>query len=116
MSLVEGFEEEGYKLFMDRFYSSLQLFADLRLLEIGACGTIMENRFRLEEKQKKSIKISKNREPLCFVGSGSLLLTSWKDNSNFHSISTTEVKRRISKKAKKLQNKKKNSKKKSEKF
>ena len=38
--LLNGFENKGYKVYMDRYYTSPELFIELKALNIGACGTI----------------------------------------------------------------------------
>ena len=35
--LLKGFENKGYKVFMDRFYTSPELFISLKEMNIGAC-------------------------------------------------------------------------------
>lgn len=47
--LVEGVEGEGYQVFSDRFYTSIDLLVDFAELNIGFCGTIMQNRLQLNE-------------------------------------------------------------------
>ena len=44
--LLKGFENKGYKVYMDRYYTSPELFADLKALNIGACGTIQWSRLK----------------------------------------------------------------------
>ena len=37
LGLLKGYENKGYKVFMDRFYTSPDLFSELKSLNIGAC-------------------------------------------------------------------------------
>ena len=37
LGLLKGYENKGYKVFMDRYYTSPELFANLKSLNIGAC-------------------------------------------------------------------------------
>ena len=40
--LLNGFENKGYKVYMDRFYTSPELFYELKQLNIGACVWLFE--------------------------------------------------------------------------
>lgn len=35
--LLKGYENQGYRVYMDRFYTSPELFYELKQLNIGAC-------------------------------------------------------------------------------
>ena len=37
LGLLKGYENKGYKVFMDRFYTNPELFYELKKLNIGAC-------------------------------------------------------------------------------
>ena len=104
MKLIEGLEGEGYCVFMDRYYSTLQLFLDLKTLGIGACATIQQNRLHLDDKSAKLIQDIKSGEIRYFQYSNDLRLAVWKDTklvfvlSNFHKQEDIEVERRVRKK------------------
>ena len=49
MLLMEGYLDCGCHLYVDNFYSSLQLFEDLLFRETLACGTVWSNRPGLPE-------------------------------------------------------------------
>lgn len=104
MSLCDGVEGEGSKLFMDRYYTGIQLITDLKDIQIGACGTIMMNRAQIDDKLKKKLLALKDRETLYLKSQNELLLTCWKDAklvmviSNFHGTEVIETQRRMRKK------------------
>ena len=60
--LCEGYDGEGMTIYMDRYYTRVQLVADLKQKQIGSCGTIMWNRLRLMKEQEKKIQDLKERE------------------------------------------------------
>jgi len=46
---------------MNRFYSGIQLFIDLKKKLIGACSAVLQNRLNLQENQIEEIqKMDKN--------------------------------------------------------
>ena len=46
LSLLKGYENKGYKVYMDRFYTNPELFYELKQLNIGACGTVQWQRLK----------------------------------------------------------------------
>ena len=44
MKLVDPIKDRGHNVYMDNFYTSPQVFADLRDNGFGACGTLRLNR------------------------------------------------------------------------
>ena len=104
MKLVDGLEGEGHTIYMDRYYTGLPLFRDLKEMNIGACGTIMLNRIRAKESLVENIERLKDREISYFMSSDSLLISIWKDHkivivaSNFHKPTEVEKEMRLRKK------------------
>lgn len=42
--LIEGYKDDGYILFTDRYYTSPKLFLKLKSKGVLACGTVKQNR------------------------------------------------------------------------
>ena len=55
LALLEGLEGRGHHVFMDNYYSSPNLFQDLRDLGFGACGTVRVNRRGLPAAMKATL-------------------------------------------------------------
>ena len=55
LALLEGLEGRGHHIFTNNYYSSPALFADLRDLGFGACGTVRVNRRGLPAEMKATL-------------------------------------------------------------
>ena len=87
-TLLEGFEDMGYIVYMDNFYSSVNLFLDLKLKNIGACGTVRVDRKGLPPGLSK-IQQKRGDLPLIWVNEGNTLLAcTWRDTGRVNMLST----------------------------
>ena len=82
MNLVKSIVNEGYHLFFDNFYTSVQLMRDLVGKGIRACGTIITNRkgFPPQLKNVKEFEKKSNRGDIRWVREGDILSMQWRDN------------------------------------
>ena len=87
-SLVEPYQNQGYILYMDRFYSTLPIARELLDMGFGCVGAIMRNRLNITDEMKKEIDKLKRHESLFYIYKSSLMLTCWKDSKIVHVIST----------------------------
>ena len=83
---MEGLEHKGHHLYCDNFYSSPDLFVDLRRLGFGACGTARINRQGLPKRIKSPSPISKGE--VRSVTKKGLLCLKWMDKRAVTMIST----------------------------
>ena len=44
LAMTQGFEHNGYELYVDNYYTSPKLFSELKTRGIGATGTVKHNR------------------------------------------------------------------------
>ena len=88
---------KGYRIFMDNFYSSPDLFRDLQKEGFEACGTLRSNRRGIPE-EVKSARLRKGESH--FSMDDSLLYMKWRDKrevlmlSTFHDDTFIEKRRR----------------------
>ena len=86
--LLEEFQKKGHVIYMDNFYSSVQLFEDLMQQDTGACGTVRPNRKGLP-KDMKQTKLKKGDLPkLWLTEDKALLACTWQDTGKVNMFST----------------------------
>lgn len=88
MNLVQpGFLGTGYHVYMDSFYTSPKLFADLAALKFGACGTYRENR-RGCPSSRGVIARKSPRGTMRWLRQDSMVFVKWKDTKEVSVCST----------------------------
>lgn len=100
---------------MDRYYTGLQIFADLKKLQIGACGTLRIDRGQLTDNIKTQVNSLDQKEIIYFKTKNQLLLSCWRDSkavlvlSNCYGIKSVETERRKKRKEIEKEERKSNS-------
>ncbi|KAJ8249473.1 hypothetical protein GJAV_G00235830 [Gymnothorax javanicus] len=92
----------GYKLYVDNFYTSPELFRDLLQLKIWACGTIRSNGRGYPKDLAGMLARDSPRGSIRWIRDGSLLFVQWRDTRDVQMCSTMHqahadetVKRRV---------------------
>lgn len=86
--LLVGFEFSNRTIYMDNFYSSVNLFNDLKLNGLGACGTVRANRKNLPI-EMKTLKKKKGDPPTTWINnSKDMIACSWQDTGKVNMLST----------------------------
>jgi hypothetical protein len=83
--LLHGYENAGYIVAMDRFYTTVELFKVLEAIKIGAVGTINSNRKNLPKEKFQSLKMEINQS--VFFQSENLILCCFQDKKRVLLIS-----------------------------
>ena len=74
--LISGLENKGHVIYMDSFYSSVDLFRDLEIKMFGCTGTVKKNRKGLPPEMKGKKVLHGER---IYYQSGKLVAMKWKD-------------------------------------
>jgi hypothetical protein len=90
INLVTMLLDQGYRLFVDNFYSGVQLFLALLKRGMLACGTVICNRkgFPAELKNIKKWEKKSKRGDMRWVRLKEILALQWRDNKTVSVLST----------------------------
>lgn len=78
----------GYKLYVDNFYTSPELFRDLLQQKVWACGTIRSNRRGFPKDRPGALDKDSPRGAIRWIREGSLLFVQWRDTRDILMCST----------------------------
>ena len=92
MRLVSSLMNQGYHLYFDNYYTSVQLVQDLFKMEIPACGTASENRRGFPQSMKNGKQWAKGKErgSMRWEREGVYLALQWLDNRPVTMLSTID--------------------------
>lgn len=96
--MLRGYEDKGYRVYMDRWYTSSELFMDMKRKGIGACGTILLNRVKMDKNLLNVVKEFRKNDSSLFYTNDTLMFTVFYHYkrqvhmiSNIHDNSTIKV-------------------------
>jgi len=97
LSLLDGFDNFGFKLFTDNYYTSPDLFNELEQRKIGACGTVKAGRKHMpNDLHPKNLHLKKGDDPE-FMRCNNMVACAWHDTKRVHFLSTIHTNNTIDK-------------------
>lgn len=84
LTLMHPILNQGYRLFVDNYYTSVELFQYLDSKQTQACGTVRKDRKGLPKALKSAVPKGK----VLMRQKGTLLAMKWKDKRDLHMLST----------------------------
>lgn len=97
LKLLEGYEQSGSVVYCDNYYSSPQLFSELKRKKIGACGTVNPNRKHMPNELKPAqLRLAKGDDPV-FYRADDLVSCCWHDTKRVTFLSTVDTNNTVDK-------------------
>ena len=94
--LTKSYQNQGYILYLDKYFSSLELLSMLPTIGINYVGLINENKIKFSQKEKNII--TNNNENIIYLQSNNdILLTIYKSNKKFFIASNCLTNKNINK-------------------
>ncbi len=90
MRLLENKFNKGYSVFVDNFYTSLNLFLDLFNKDVSGTGTVRTNRKNFPSEMREVWDKKPPRGTSIFRHYGPVTAVRWFDNKDVHALSTRE--------------------------
>lgn len=88
LEMVKDYKNQGYTLYMNNYYTSPQLFQELKRKGIGACGTVKANRkFMPFDLQPAALDLQKGDLPV-FMCCQDMITCAMMDTKRIHFLST----------------------------
>ena len=98
LQILQGYEHQGYRVYMDRWYTSADLLSELKKRGFGGCGTIFLSRVGLVNDLRKDVREFKDPGEATFFTNNEMCFVAWYQYrrqvyvlSNFHSPDWTKV-------------------------
>ncbi|XP_041473820.1 piggyBac transposable element-derived protein 4-like [Lytechinus variegatus] len=86
--LTRPYAGSGRHVYMDNFYTSPQLFEDLKEVNLGACGTLRLNRRGIPPMMREAAAAARKGDAPKFFRRGDMLGVTWHDTKRVSALST----------------------------
>lgn len=97
LSLLDGFENRGHKVYTDNYYTSPSLYHELHSRNIGASGTVKAGRKGMPTAiHPHRLALIKGDAPV-FMRANNMVACAWHDTKRVHFLSTTETNKTMDK-------------------
>ena len=98
LQILHGYEHMGFRIYMDRWYTSSDLLSEMRKRGFGGCGTIFLSRVGLINDLKKEVREFKDPGEARFYTNNEMIFVAWYQYrrqvyvlSNFHNADWMKV-------------------------
>ena len=88
LDLIDGLQNQGYKIYCDNFYTSPALFKALKEKGFEACGTCKPTAAGLPKEANPKENKMKKGDPIRYFEKDGLILSAWHDNKQVTVLST----------------------------
>lgn len=97
LHLLSGFENKGFHLYLDSFFTSISLMKELDVIGVGATGTVRKHKKNFPSVNTKNLNES---NPFIFKKLGSILFIVWKERKEIYMLTNKYDEKMIQKNSK----------------